>query len=101
MFVILFAIFGCVSSQFPPTYSDEFSRFLGRLNGAVFASDPTFCIKKLTDPSEEWTLVGKEVDVCNDRPNNNCAFFIMKSDVKKQFVVVIRGSVGGKQSKLF
>ncbi|KAI6243805.1 Lipase-3 domain-containing protein [Aphelenchoides fujianensis] len=51
----------------------------------------------LRTTADSWTVVRKEEVNCNNLPNNACAYAVLKSDVRKQLVVLFRGTVGNEQ----
>jgi hypothetical protein len=99
VFLLLLANSLLVCSAFPTTYDDAYARWLVKVNGAAYSSNPEACIKNIPELGEDWSVVKVYQVECSPTPllSSQCQVIILKSDVQKQYIVSFRGTVGGQQ----
>jgi len=100
LIVALLVAAPCVSADvFSTVYNDTYARWLVQVNGAAFATNPDPCIANIGDPNDKWSVVKVAEVPCSPLRflHNTCAFIIIKSDVKKQYIIAFRGTTDRDQ----
>uniref|UniRef100_A0A0R3S087 Lipase_3 domain-containing protein n=1 Tax=Elaeophora elaphi TaxID=1147741 RepID=A0A0R3S087_9BILA len=95
---VIYMLTRAIHGLFPlvKKYNETEAKILVSLTAAAYSNDPDKCVSNILPKWQEWMVYSKTSTIC-DAFRNSCSFYMIRSDIIKEIIIVFRGTTTVKQ----